>query len=193
MINRQEIIYQAQQQILLAAEQLKSIVIIPFEEQILHSNDFRNIEAFNKNIVFTKSKFPIIYTIELLDVTKRRNLLEFFNEFSINNKTKKKSVNRINHSKDNTSNNDSNYLYVGSSTSDFIGRLKNHLGLRNSIRTYSLHLSKWDKNLEYNIEVVTYQLKGKNQLDISNVVVELIEQQIWDKLKPLFGKRSGLL
>ena len=97
MINRQEIIYQAQQQILLAAEQLKSIVIIPFEEQILHSNDFRNIEAFNKNIVFTKSKFPIIYTIELLDVTKRRNLLEFFNEFSINNKTKKKSVNRINH------------------------------------------------------------------------------------------------
>lgn len=193
MINSQEIINQAQQQLLLAIKQLKSVEIIPFQEQILHANDFRTLQAFNKNIVFTKSKFPIIYTIELLEVAKRQSLLDTFTAFSTNNKTKIKNENRINHSKDNTINNYSNFLYVGSSTSDFIGRLKNHLGVRNSIRTYSLHLSKWDENLEYNIRVVTYQLKNKNEIPINNILVELIEQQIWDNVKPLFGKRSGLL
>ena len=84
-------------------------------------------------------------------------------------------------------------MYVGSSIGDFSGRLKNHLGVRKSVRTYSLHLSKWDTNLDYNIRVITYQVKSKNENPVSNNIVELIEQQIWDKLKPLFGKRSGLL
>ncbi|MEZ0130522.1 hypothetical protein AB9T88_12485, partial [Flavobacterium sp. LBUM151] len=95
MINSPEIISQAQQDLLLAVEQLKSVEIIPFQEQILHASDFRTLEAFNKNIVFTKSKCPIIYTIELLDVAKRYSLLDTFTAFCTNNKTKTKSVDRI--------------------------------------------------------------------------------------------------
>lgn len=193
MIQSQEIIKMAQQQLLLTAEKLNTIEIIPFHEKTLCSSDFRNIISFNENVVFPKVKNPLIYTIELTEVEKREMLLSTFFNFSRLNKTKTKNLNRINHSKDNTTNNKSNFLYVGSSTSDFIGRLKNHLGVRDSVRTYALHLSKWDNNLEYNIKIVVYQLKDKNEAAINNYVVELIEQQIWDKLKPLFGKRSGLL
>ena len=193
MIQSQEIIKKSQQQLLQTAEKLNVIEIIPFHEKTLCSNDFRNIISFNKNVIFPKSKHPLIYTIELTEVEKREILLSTFFNFSRLNKTKTKNLNRINHSKDNTTNNNTNFLYVGSSTSDFIGRLKNHLGVRDSNRTYALHLSKWDNDLEYNIKIVVYQLKDKNEAAINNNVVELIEQQILDKLKPLFGKRSGLL
>lgn len=193
MIQSQEIIKMAQQQLLLTAEKLNTIEIIPFHEKTLCSNDFRNIISFNENVVFPKVKNPLIYTIELTEVEKREMLLSTFFNFSRLNKTKIKNLDRINHSKDNTTNNNSNFLYVGSSMSDFIDRLKNHLGVRDSVRTYALHLSKWDNNLDYNIKIVVYQLKDKNEDTINNNVVELIEQQIWDNLKPLFGKRSGLL
>nr|WP_199000915.1 hypothetical protein [Flavobacterium sp. ASV13] len=193
MIQEKEIIKRSQQQLLQLAEQLNDIEIIQFQDKVLHSNDFRSMVSFNGNVVFNKSKHPIIYTIELIDTAKKGVLLDTFQTFSRINKTMTKNVTRINHSLDNSANNNSNFLYVGSSIGDFSGRLKNHLGIRKSVRTYSLHLSKWDTNLDYNIRVVTYQVKDKNKNPVSNNIVELIEQQIWDKLKPLFGKRSGLL
>ena len=86
----------------------------------------------------------------------------------------------------------SQVLYVGSSTTDFKSRIKNHLGVRGN-RVYSLHLSKWDKNLNYNINIKSYEIVFQNAEKIDTYIVELIEQQIWDELKPNFGKRSGLL
>ncbi len=193
MIQEKEIIKKAQQQLLQVAEQLNNIEIIQFQDKVLHSYDFRNSNIFKERVVFSKSKHPIIYTIELMDTAKKGVLVDTFQTFSRINKTMTKNVNRINHSLDNSVNSNSNFLYVGSSIGDFSGRLKNHLGVRKSVRTYSLHLSKWDTNLDYNIRVITYQVKSKNENPVSNNIVELIEQQIWDKLKPLFGKRSGLL
>lgn len=193
MIEEKEIIKKAQQQLLQVAEQLNNIEIIQFQDKVLRSDDFRNNILFKERVVFPKSKHPLIYTIELVNITKREKLLDSFKDFSVFNKKLIKNSTRINHSKDNTINNNSNYLYVGSSTSDFISRIKDHLGVKNGKRTYALHLSKWDKNLEYTIKITTYQVIDKNEHPVSNNIVELIEQQIWDKLKPLFGKRSGLL
>lgn len=83
-------------------------------------------------------------------------------------------------------------LYVGSSTTNFHTRIKNHFGVM-GIRVYSLHLSKWDKNMDYQIELETYQVKTKTKEEIlERFVVEILEQQIWDELKPVFGKKSGL-
>ena len=187
----EEIISGAQQQLLNLKEQLNTIEIKPYQSQILHSHDFRDIVIFNKKSEFSNCKSPIIYTIELVHSPKKKELLAVYNEFSVINKTKNKD--RINHSKDNTEDNSSNYLYVGCSMKDFLGRLKYHLGVRDSIKPYSLHLSKWDKNLDYQIEITTYQIINTEKKPINSIVVEALEQQIWDKLKPLFGKRSGLL
>ena len=57
--------------------------------------------------------------------------------------------------------------------------------------SYSLYLSKWDCNLKYTIKIKIYRLKFQSEME--RLVVELIEQQIWDELKPAFGKRSGLM
>lgn len=192
MIKSQEIILGAQQQLVRVKKQLKNIKIVPYQNQVLHSGDFRDMDIFNKSCPFTNCKTPVLYTIELLDESKKKVLLAIFNEFSSINKSRIKGE-RIYHSQDNTSNNTSNYLYVGCSMEDYLGRLKNHLGVRNSLGTYSLHLSKWDNNLDYRIRINTYQIIDTENNAINSIVVEALEQQVWDKLKPLFGKRSGLL
>lgn len=193
MVQEKEIIKEAQQQLLQLAEHLNTIEIIQYQDKVLHSNDFRSMVSFKGNVAFNKSKHPLIYTIELVNIEQREKLLDSFKDFCVFNKKLIKNSTHINHSKDNTINNNSNYLYVGSSTSNFISRIKDHLGVKNGKRTYALHLSKWDKKLEYTIKITTYQVIDKNENPVSNNIVELIEQQIWDKLKPLFGKRSGLL
>ena len=66
-----------------------------------------------------------------------------------------------------------------------------HLGLSNTIRTYGLHLSRWSKEIDYNIKITIYYIDSKTDLDKKGYIVELIEQTIWDKYKPIFGKRSG--
>ena len=193
MIQSKTVIKNAQNLLLQTANELETVEIIKFQEQIFRSSDFRNMIVYNEKNTFKKSIFPVIYTIELINAKDRKKIVDIFKTFSLQNKDKTKSVDRINHSKDNTVGNPSLFLYVGSSTTDFVGRLKNHFGVKNSIRTYSLHLSKWDQNIDYQIKVCTYQVIGKDkEIDVKNLMVEILEQQIWDHCKPLFGKRSGL-
>lgn len=193
MIHRETVIKNAQNLLLQTANELETVEILKFQEQIFRSSDFRNMIVYNEKNTFKKSIFPVIYTIELINAKDRKKIVDIFKTFSLQNKDKTKSVDRINHSKDNTVGNPSLFLYVGSSTTDFVGRLKNHFGVKNSIRTYSLHLSKWDQNIDYQIKVCTYQVIGKDkEIDVKNLMVEILEQQIWDHCKPLFGKRSGL-
>lgn len=193
MMNSTKLIKSAQALLAQTAKELETVEIIQCQEQVFHSSEFRNMSVFNEKNTFTKSKLPIIYTIELIEKKDKKKLVAEFKTFCISNKLKTKNDNRINHSKDNTENNPSLVLYVGSSTTDFVGRLKNHLGVKDSIRTYSLHLSKWDQNLDYQVKVSTYQVIDKNkEKKVNNLTVEILEQQIWDQCKPLFGKRSGL-
>ena len=191
MIRSKTVIQNAQNLLLQTAKDLETVEIIKFQEQIFPSSHFRNMVLFNEKNNLKNSIESLIYTIKLVDVSKKEILLKIFNRFNLENKGKE---NRVSLSQDNTDNNLSNYLYVGSSTTDFIGRLKYHLGVRKGNGLYALHLSKWDERIDYEIQVCTYQVISNVQdIDVKNLTVEILEQQIWDELKPLFGKRSGLI
>lgn len=193
MIQSETVIKNAQALLLQTAKDLDNIEIKPLSDQVFHSADFRNMVVFNEKNPYKKINLPIIYTIEMINAEDKKKLVDIFKNFYVENKDKTKSAKRINHSKDNTESNLSQFLYVGSSITDFVGRLKNHLGVRESVDTYSLYLSKWDQNLDYQIKVCTYQVISKTKdVAVKNLTVEILEQQIWDQCKPLFGKRSGL-
>lgn len=185
-INTKVILEKSKRSLLLLTEQLDTVEIEAFQDFELKSSEFRTMVSFEKATSFLcKNDTPIIYNIELTDTEKRKKLLKAFESFSKLNKTKTKNENRLNHSKDNKR--DSTTLYVGSSTSNFKSRLKDHLGVKKSVRTYAMHLSKWDDGMDYTIRIKTYKLSKTER-----IVVEIIEQQIWDQLQPVFGKRSGL-
>ena len=168
---------------------LKSTKIKPFQTMAFNSIDFRTAEILNDNIKkVLKSDSPLIYTIELKQKVILPILLNSFENFSRKNKKKIKNKDRVNISRYNTRN--SKFLYVGSSTTDIHSRIKNHFGTR-GVRVYGLHLCKWDQDLEYDVIVSTYEVSNAAKETTSRVLVELLEQQIWDKLCPIFGKRSG--
>jgi len=137
-----------------------------------------------------RSEIPIVYVIHVKNLKIATKLINLFQRFSEENRTKTKNKDRINVSRFNQ--HISNILYVGSSTTDFRARIKNHIGL-GSGRVYSLHLSKWDCAVDYDLFIDVYIIKSvRNSSIVERFVVEIIEQQIWDELKPSFGKKSGL-
>lgn len=75
----------------------------------------------------------------------------------------------------------SSVLYVGSSTTGVRKRIEQHLGLGNK-GTYALHLSHWFRG-KYKITV--------RQYDVSVEVLQIIEDDLSDSLKPAFGKQGG--
>ncbi|GLU45402.1 hypothetical protein [Allomuricauda sp. NBRC 101325] len=170
---------------------LNTVDLIPFHTIEFASVEFRNIESLKPILKEKVKKYnPLIYTIELIDITVLPQILKNFEEFSAKNKERTKNVDRVNVSRYNKTH--SKYLYVGICTSsDFYTRIENHLGTRKN-RVYSMHLSKWDRDLDYNIKLMTYKISSFNKKKVDRILVELIEQQIWDKLQPVFGKRSGL-
>jgi hypothetical protein len=190
-IDTKIILNKASQSLRNLEEQLKHIKIVPYHSLVLKSCEFRTLEQFNSTVIIPNNIFPVVYTIEILDTKSKKALIEKFNIFNVLNKNKIKSIDRINHSKYNT--NDSGILYVGSSINGFTGRLKVHLGLKKTVRTYGLHLSKWDEALNYSLHVSLYEIKYLSDKIPQKAIVELIEQQVWDQLQPVFGKRSGLL
>lgn len=190
MLDSKKILEKSKQSLLALAEQLNTVTMEAFQEFELKSSQFRTLDSLKTATTFlSKNDTPIVYIIELTDIEKRNNLLQVFKSFRQTNKTKEKSKTRLNQSRDN--NRDAATLYVGSSTGNFHSRLKDHLGLKTSHRTYALHLSKWDNNLEYTIRIKTYKIVFPTEPE--RAIVEIIEQQIWDQLQPVFGKRSGLL
>lgn len=80
--------------------------------------------------------------------------------------------------------NNSEYLYVGRSHK-LRSRIRQHLGEKYP-GTYALHLERWCKNLNYDI-VVIYFLFKENQ---DNAFIQAIEDALWDKLKPCFGRKG---
>jgi hypothetical protein len=78
-------------------------------------------------------------------------------------------------------NNPSPVMYVGSSTSSVKNRIKQHLGEGNK-STYSLHLSKWFEG-KFRITIKEY--------DVPREVLQIIEDDISDRLNPAFGKKGG--
>src|SRR5471030_3340809 len=75
----------------------------------------------------------------------------------------------------------SNVMYVGSSTTGIKKRIEQHVGQGHKA-TYALHLSHWF-NGKYKITVWQY--------DVSDEVLQIIEDDISDRKKPAFGKQGG--
>lgn len=75
----------------------------------------------------------------------------------------------------------SKVLYVGSSTTGVRKRIEQHMGHGNK-GTYALHLSHWFCG-NYKVTVKQY--------DVTDEVLQIIEDDLSDSLKPAFGKKGG--
>ena len=110
-----------------------------------------------------------IYVIEEIDGDPE----ETFMAFSRYKETKERACAKLN--------TPSKVLYVGSSTTGVKKRIEQHMGLGNK-NTYALHLSYWF-NGKCKITVKKYE--------VTNEVLQIIEDDLSDSLKPAFGKRGG--
>jgi hypothetical protein len=76
-------------------------------------------------------------------------------------------------------------LYVGSSITNVNTRLKQHIGITDSKSVYALHLRQWWQDAALKIRV--YQFKD----DIKDYGLQFIEDYLWEKNKPLFGRKGS--
>lgn len=189
-INTVQIVKQSEKFALNIADQISKITVKPFCEISFHSLEFRDKATLKKHIdKIPKSNKPLIYVLQVQSSKKLKRLIECFENYHSANKLKAKNKDRVNLSRYNKTSSD--ILYVGSSTTDFKTRIKNHLGTEGT-RVYSLHLCKWDNCLEYDLNIFAYEVISESDETIERFIVEILEQQFWDKLSPIFGKRSGL-
>jgi len=75
----------------------------------------------------------------------------------------------------------SKVMYVGSSTTGVKKRIEQHLGDGHE-GTYALHLKYWFSG-NHKITIKQYE--------VSKEVLQIIEDDLSDKLKPAFGKQGG--
>ena len=97
-----------------------------------------------------------------------------FHAFQKFKKKKERACAKLNHP--------SSTLYVGSSTTGLMRRIKQHLG-NGPKSTYALHLSHWAAEQEIEIEILQY--------NVPREFLQLIEDSISSELKPAFGKLGG--
>lgn len=98
---------------------------------------------------------------------------ETFQAFSRYKKKKERACAKLN--------SPSKVMYVGSSTTGVKKRIEQHMGQGNK-GTYALHLRHWFKG-KYKVTVKEY--------DVENEVLQIIEDDISDALKPAFGKQGS--
>lgn len=80
--------------------------------------------------------------------------------------------------------NRSSTVYVGTSR-DLRSRFKTHLGIGEGRSTWGLYMSKWlVAGARFEVEYYRFPEESEGN-------VELIEGMLWERSKPLFGKRGG--
>lgn len=189
-IDTEQIVKQSEEFALNIANQISRITVKSFCEISFHSSEFRDRVILKKHLhKIPKSNNPLIYVFQLQSSEISNTLIGYFEDYHSANKLKTKNKDRVNLSRYNKTTSD--ILYVGSSTTDFKTRVKNHLGTEGT-RVYSLHLCKWDNCLEYDLKISAYEVISESAEVVERFIVEILEQQFWDKLNPIFGKRSGL-
>jgi hypothetical protein len=121
--------------------------------------------------IFSTKKLPVICS----------NIEKIASKFEeINNQNK--CMPRINEKNWDKTNQGIHYLYVGSCKSKSNERMKHHLCMRANT-TYALHLIEWwTGEEEFEIDVFVF---GKS---IPDGKLQIIEDLIWQKYKPLFGR-----
>jgi type II secretory pathway component HofQ len=84
----------------------------------------------------------------------------------------------------NRDNTNTDILYVGRSKTPRT-RLRQHLGEKNN-GTYSMHLQRWATGNDAKISISYLKFENK-----SDSLIQVIEDCLWDFLKPVFGKRGA--
>lgn len=112
-----------------------------------------------------------IYIIKQVEGDPKKAYEAFYNY----KKLKKRNCPRLNKTASET-------MYVGSSTTDLKTRISQHTGKGNNKSTYALNLAQWFQG-KYEITIKEY--------DVSRDVLQIIEDDISDRLKPAFGKQGG--
>lgn len=140
------------------------------DELITACNEAKNTQPINKYIVFDLEKvengIPSLYIIKDLSGNPETTL----DSFGVYRKKTDRKCSKIN--------SPSTTMYVGSSIANVKKRLKEHMGF-GSKHTYALNLNDWFFG-EYEITVFHY--------DVTSLVLQLIEDDTTNELKPAFGK-----
>ena len=77
----------------------------------------------------------------------------------------------------------SNYLYVGRSQK-LRSRLKQHLDA-GSESVFAMHMLRWVSGIEVSIEIYCYQFDKH-----TNLIVQALEDGLWDSFQPMFGRKG---
>ena len=186
-----EIITEISERLMHFKQKLLDVQIQCSSDIVINSADYRNNESIKEitDQIVVAGKEPIIYIISCENEDERYNLINKYNEFQKSNSETVAYNSRINVARSNKTNNP--VLYLGSSINNIRTRISQHLG-KCDAKTYSLHLSKWDGGINYNIRIQTFKILTDIEPEHKRKFVEMIEQELWDKAKPVFGKQSGL-
>ncbi len=76
-------------------------------------------------------------------------------------------------------------LYVGRSW-NIASRLRGHLRADCSRQTYALRLAAWARRLDLQVELFVWTFPG-----ITDGTLQVVEDGLWDDLRPLFGRRGA--
>ena len=82
---------------------------------------------------------------------------------------------------------DSSVLYVGGSAGNSIKtRLQWHMGTHGSDSTFGLKLIRWACEMDLRLELHSFRFPGAEE-----DAMQIVEDALWLKLKPLLGKQGG--
>lgn len=176
---------------------VNSSVVNPFilNSEDLFSKDNKEIEQL-LNPVCRSFTNNVIYKIELLEVINKAEVFKSFQKAKCN-KIENRAYCKYNEENTPTILNGTNKtitLYIGSSNKKRVyTRMRCHLGI-GAIRTYGMHLKSWlPKNQKYKVSITFLELNCTSDIVSKTNVLELVEEALWNKEKPLLGKKSGLL
>ncbi|GGG88449.1 hypothetical protein GCM10011416_00890 [Polaribacter pacificus] len=145
---------------------------------------------------FSKLSKDVIYKVEVINVIDKDEIISSFKKAK-ETKHQGRAYSKFNEEnvdfiKENKSQNIT--LYIGSSKAkSVLNRIRCHLGL-GAKGTYSMHLKSWlPASQKCMVRITLLELSCPSEGSHSINILELIEQALWNKEKPLLGKQSGLL
>jgi hypothetical protein len=133
-------------------------------------------EILNKLATTLQINQPYIYYVEVMNNANLSNVQMAFSTAKQRDKNLRYYPRPLNQQSKN--------LYVGSSEK-IIQRIKEHLGY-GSPKTYSLQLAHWANGLDLELDFVY----AKYDRQVPSEVVQAIEDMLWDRLTPMFGRKG---
>ncbi|HYJ84363.1 MAG TPA: hypothetical protein VEW26_16150 [Allosphingosinicella sp.] len=127
------------------------------------------------------NRLPILYSFRLQDASEYARLEEAFLSYLATPRETSLSNCRLNHPEE------ADALYVGTSRTSLRKRISEHLGRTGSRATAALRLRDWAAGSTATVNFTAWVF----QPELTPIELEALEQQLWDELHPLLGKRSG--